>query len=167
MKHRYTYRVNQSKIVYVRGSRLLLNSRGESVGYSRFSYPLVANFSASRTGYRNVPVFGIAKVVMFILVLFMFASVLYGRDMPISFTSFFQSLEHVPAIDMSKVFSFTESLRIPLSGLPPVTKFWGGVFNSFVAPILSFLLFINVCIYQLLAFVGFFIYFCVYGVYVV
>ena len=115
----------------------------------------------------NTLSFGIAKVVMFILVLFMFASVLYGRDTSISFTSFFQSLEHVPAIDMSKVFSFTESLRIPLSDLPPFTKFWVGVFNSFVAPILSFLLFINVCIYQLLAFVGFFIYFCVYGVYVV
>lgn len=166
MKHRYTYRVNRSKIVYVRGSRTLLNSRGEAVGYSRFSYPLVANYSAARNGYRNVPVVGIAKVVMFILVLFMFASVLYGRDTTISFTSFFQSLQHVPAIDMSKVFSFTESLRLNLSGLPPITKFWGGVFNTFVAPILSFLIFINVCIYQLLAFVGFFIYFCVYGVYV-
>ena len=167
MKHRYTYKVNKSKIVYLRGSRPIFNSSGKFIGYSHFSYPLVANFSQPRNGYRNVPVVGIAKFVMFILVLFMFTSVLYGRDLPISFTSFFQSLQHVPAIDMSKVFSFTESLRLPLSGLPPITKFWGGVFNSFVAPILSFLIFLNVCIYQLLVFVGFFIYFCVYGVYVV
>ena len=167
MQYRYTHKLNRSKFVYVRGSRPLYNSSGKSVGYSHFSFPLVANFTNGRTGYRSVPVVGIAKVVMFILVLFMFTSVLYGRDLPISFTSFFQSLQYVPAIDMSKVFSFTESLRLPLSGLPPITKFWGGVFNSFVAPILSFLIFLNVCIYQLLAFVGFFIYFCVYGVYVV
>ena len=167
MKVRHTYTVNKSKVVYVRGSRPILNSYGKRVGYTNFSYPLVANFSETRTGYRDVPVVGIAKIVMFILVLFMFSSVLYGRDLPVSFTSFFQSLQYVPAIDMSKVFSFTQSLRLSLSGLPPVTKFWAGVFNSFVAPILSFLVYINVCIAQLLAFVGFFIYFFVYGVYVV
>ena len=167
MKHRYNYTVNKSKIVYVRGSRPIFNSSGKAVGYSRVSYPLVANFSETRTGYKDVPIIGIAKIVMLILVLFLFASVLYGRDVPVSFTTFFNALQYVPTIDMSKVFDFTQSLRIPLNSVPFGGMFFAQVFNTFFAPVLSFLIFLNVCVVQLLAFVGFFIYFVVYGVYVV
>lgn len=135
--------------------------------YSRFSYPLIDNFSKHRMGYNDVPVVGIGKIVMFILVLFLFSSVLYGRDLPVSFSTFFNSLQYVPSIDMSKVFAFTQSLRISLSSVPVGTRFFAQIFNTFFAPLLSFLIYLNVCVVQLLTFVGFFIYFAFYGVYVI
>ena len=135
--------------------------------YSRSSYPLIDNFSKHRMGYNDVPVVGIGKIVMFILVLFLFSSVLYGRDVPVSFSTFFNSLQYVPSIDMSKVFAFTQSLRISLDSVPVGTRFFAQIFNTFFSPLLSFLIYLNVCVVQLLSFVGFFIYFAFYGVYVI
>lgn len=165
MRVRHTYNINRQKIVYVRSSRPVYNSKGKIVSRIKSSVPMLQNFTDTRVEYRNVPVIGIAKTVFFILLMYAFCSALMGRQETVSFTTFFTSLKYAPAIPMSDIFKFVQSLRIPTQGLPVLTQFFAKQFNTFVMPLISLGTYLTFCIVQLLAFVGWFLSWIFTGVY--
>lgn len=167
MRVRHTYNVNRQKIVYIRTSRPIYNSKGKVVSRVTSSIPMLQNFTDTKVEYRNVPVVGIAKTVFFILLMYAFCSALMGRESTVSFTTFFTSLKYAPSLPMADIFKFVQSLRISTTGLPVVTQFLVKQFNNFVMPLISLATYLTLCIVQLLTFVGWFLSWIFTGVYTV